>query len=190
MGHLQAPGGCVGGCPTEVYLVTLPCVEVGHCPEAHVHFSHSFPQMGVDTCSGELSPALGSGRGVCTFSQTAWTSVRGGGSKPAPWAPHPHMSKWMWTQPSPSPFHQDGLAPGQRCGGSPCWSVLRGLASSRRPPPWPPQALSCLPSPQRQASAFLEPRPHPRPSCPAARWAVWRAASFPARPTHSSCQVT
>lgn len=96
-----------------------------------------------------------------------WSScTRLGQEEASPWAPgrcHPQAES-----------RRDRLATGGRAG-----DPHAGFS----------QPLS-LPSPQTQASASPGRRPRCGHSCSAAGWAAWSAASFPAQPTPSSCQVT
>ena len=56
------------------------------------------------------------------------------GSKPLPGPSVPLRPNGCGPCHPPAPSHQDGLARGWTCGGSSCWSMLRGPAGSRKPP--------------------------------------------------------
>lgn len=168
--------------------MTLTYSELGHCQEPHVISTCSLTQRGM-ALLWRIQPCplvLACGTSLLTDSLD-WSER--GGNKPAFWAQHPHTSKYMWTPPSPSPFPPRIWSQGGDVAGVPRGSHSgAGLLEASTLAPSSP--LLCLSPPQTQANAFLVPKPPPGPSCPAARWAVWRAAPFPAQPTHSSCQVT
>lgn len=187
-GCRQTPNGCVWGLPQRGLPSDPPVL--GHCQEAHGHFQPFLSPDGQGHLLWRIQPRPWIGaQGVDLLTESldwCWRE-KGANRSLGPASPYvqtdvdPAISQ---PPPTKTVWPGDGRVVGVPVG--PCSGALPAPESH----PWPLKPLLCLPSPQRRASAFLGPRPHPRPSCPAARWAVWKAAPSPAWPTHSSCQVT
>lgn len=167
---MSAPGGLPGG----------GFRAAGHCQGARVRLRLSLSSAGHGHLLWGTLPSGSSwsGHGCEPLTEPSGLMLGNGPSVPT------YPSR-CWALPVRSPCPPGGLAVGRRCAGGPCWPMLRGPASPRKPPlgPLQPPVVSSLSSETGRCLSRAKASPRAQLSCSKVGSVESCSLSCPA-PTH------